>query len=58
MNAAEAPREPRHGDSYSDVLYEQEVVGTPSSHLPRRNRRAEEPSEPELGAPERLEGST
>lgn len=62
-NAAEAPGERTHGDSYSDVLYGrgegggQEDVGTPSSHVPCLDRRQEEPSERALGAPERLEGS-
>jgi hypothetical protein len=54
---ASSPR--TRGDSYSeDVAREDELVGESSSHLPQVNRRPEEPSEPELGAGERLEGST
>ena len=47
-----------HSDSYSDVVaHEDEVVGSGFAS-PQPDRRQEEPSEPALGAPERLEGST
>ena len=47
-----------HGDSYSDVVsHEDEVVGSSFASL-EPDRRQEEPSEPALGAPERLEGGT
>jgi hypothetical protein len=56
--AAEASGGRTHGDSYSDaVAREDDLVGMPSSHHPRADRRLEEPSEPVSGAPERLEGN-
>lgn len=47
-----------HGDSYGDVgSREDEGVGSSFASL-QPDRRPEEPSEPALGAPERLEGGT
>jgi hypothetical protein len=47
-----------HGDSYADVISREDELGaTTSTHVERPDRRIEEPSEPPLGAPERLEDS-
>ena len=55
----EAPGERLHGNSYSDVgAREDNLSVTTSTHVPRSDRRLEEPSEPALGARERLEGET
>jgi hypothetical protein len=55
---AEPRTERLHGDSYADVLERDDsLVGTTSSHVALPDRRPEEPSEPALDAPGRLEGS-
>ncbi len=46
-----------HGDSYSDVVHEDESLGTASTHAARRDRRPEEPTDAELGDAERLDGT-
>jgi hypothetical protein len=54
---ADAGARPRHGNSYDDVVARNdELAGTPSSHAGAADRRAEEPADAALGAPERLEG--
>ena len=53
----ETGRGREHGDSYSDVQRDEDLIGTASSHTPRPDRSPEEPSEPVVGAGERLEGS-
>jgi hypothetical protein len=45
----------RHGDSYSDVGRDEDLIGTSSSHVPPADRRPEEPSEDSSYRPDRLE---
>jgi hypothetical protein len=41
-----------HGDSYSDISRDDDLVGTPGSHHARPDRRPEEPSESVIVVPE------